>query len=509
LRSGRFPSDTITALSSLLDDLAARGIRYCLWKSNDHLADALAGRTDLDVLVAREDAERFRTVVHEHGCKPLVPQPYAVYPGMEHFLGIDRETGRLFHLHVHTQLVLGERYVKNHRLPIEQRMLGSLRMLDGVFVPTPDVELAVLCLRTLLKYRGRDVVKDVLRIRTPGVPDATVTEVRWLLSQTSVEATVAVLAGQAVPLDPTVIGRLLDTILASRRAGWELLRLRHAVRTALRGSSRTGRVRATAAYLATVWRRREHLRRTPVLSGMRPATGGVGFALLGADGAGKSTIAETLGEWLGWKLIVRSYYMGSKQPSVSSRLTYLGFRAFRRGTRAVERRTRPGSPLARPTAWTRNALLALHHVSIGRDRRRRYDAARRDLMEGNVVIFDRFPMDTVSRDPEHRLLDGPQIPNALRSSHSRLVGRLARSEERIYGGFRLPDELIVLLVSPDVSIARKPDHDPGMLERKGRAVADLAHLSRQVPGTTVTVIDADRPLDEVLRGIEDRVWYVL
>jgi hypothetical protein len=130
-------------------------------------------------------------------------------------------------------------------------------------------------------------------------------------------------------------------------------------------------------------------------------------------------------------------------------------------------------------------------------------------MEGNVVIFDRFPMDTVSRDPEHRLLDGPQIPNALPSSHSRLVGRLARSEERIYGGFRLPDELIVLLVSPDVSIARKPDHDPGMLERKGRAVADLAHLSRQVPGTTVTVIDADRPLDEVLRGIEDRVWYVL
>ena len=59
----------------------------------------------------------------------VVPSPAATYPAMEHLLGMDRASGRMFHLHVHYQLVLGERFVKNHRLPLEAEFLASTRAL--------------------------------------------------------------------------------------------------------------------------------------------------------------------------------------------------------------------------------------------------------------------------------------------------------------------------------------------------------------------------------------------
>ncbi|HWL90278.1 MAG TPA: hypothetical protein VNP90_02835, partial [Actinomycetota bacterium] len=46
-----YPPQTIPALARLLDDLADHGVRFCHWKSNEHLAAGLAGRTDLDLLV--------------------------------------------------------------------------------------------------------------------------------------------------------------------------------------------------------------------------------------------------------------------------------------------------------------------------------------------------------------------------------------------------------------------------------------------------------------------------
>ena len=51
---------------------------------------------------------------------------------------------------MHEVLVLGERYVKNYHLPIEREFLDSVRLLDGVPVPSPELELGVLAVRALL-----------------------------------------------------------------------------------------------------------------------------------------------------------------------------------------------------------------------------------------------------------------------------------------------------------------------------------------------------------------------
>ena len=502
-----YPVGTIPALTALLDDFAAQRLRYCLWKSNLRLPQALNGTTDLDLLIDPQQAGLFRAIIGRHPVKRIVPPPGARYPGMEHFLGFDRPSGRLFHLHVHFQMVLGERYVKNHRVPMEREFLDSVRTLGGVPVPSASLELSILSMRALLKYRGRDVIKDIFGIRSPGIAEDIHAEIEWLLDQTSVDEVRAALeeGGGLIPAD--LVCKFLETVIQAPRSGRTLFRLRGRLRREIGGLRRHGWLRARVQYLGSAWRQRRRFRRPPRRDPrMTPAGGGSAVAVVGADGSGKSTISLALADWLGWKLEARVYYMGSKQPSRTSRWLYLGFRAQRRTHRALERNLGGNRWITRTVGASRDVTLSLHHLSIGRDRARRYRDALRDFRTGAVVIFDRFPFEHISNEQGARLLDGPRIADSV--GGGRVVGLLAAVEERMYRRFRLPDHLFVLQAKPEVSAERKPDHALDVIVAKSRAILELGTLAAG-RGAAVARIDADRPLDEVILEARTRLWDVL
>jgi hypothetical protein len=498
-----YPADTIRSLARLLDEFARQRIRYCHWKSNEHLAAGLAGLTDLDLLVDVADAERVRSVLRDRGLRKLNPAPTKDFPGMEHFLGFDHESGRLYHLHIHWKLVLGEEHVKNHHLPLERRFLESARPLDGVPVPSPELELAVLVVRALLKYRDRDVVKDVLGIRSPGLHDTIRKELDWLLDRAGVdEVRAAVQEDGIVPSD--VVVRFLQTYRREPCAGTTFLLLRGRLRSSLRGVRRHGWTSTQARRLAARWQRRASPAR------MTPATGGRTIAVVGADGSGKSTVTHELARWLGWKLDVRVHYLGSKSPSLRSRWSYGVFRALRRGHRAASRRSGLASAPTGALATARDVALGLHHLAVGYDRARRLREGRRDARAGRVVIFDRFPLVALSSRPEHLILDGPRIRTAIGGSPGRLMRWLAAREENLYRGFGLPGHLVVLHVSADVAAVRKPDHRPEVLEAKGLAADELAELAERSDAPVGPIrVDADRPLDAVLLDLKRSLWDVL
>jgi hypothetical protein len=501
--------EAIEALADLLTELDRHAIRYCSWKSNEHLSEALMGRTDLDLLIDPAHAARFREIVERAGIKSLVHPPRAWFPGMQHLLGIDRPSGCLFHLHVHELLVVGERFVKNHHLPLEADILDSASLLDGVPVPSAELELGILVARSLLKYRARDVVKDILKIRTPGLPSSTRTEIDWLLAQTTSDRVAAALRATGNIVPAGVAREFLEAYQKDPREGMAFLRLRGRLRWRLRLHQRRSKIRAIVTYSATTWARRRRFRRRPPEIRMQPATGGLTIGIVGPDGSGKTTIATDLERWLGWKLQVRRYYLGSKQPSRASRWSYLAFRVLRRSRRSASG-SRLVSSFAEPIARARDLVLAFHHLSIGLDRRRRYRAGSRDAASGRVVIFDRFPLAFLGASSDHHLLDGPLIRSTITRPMGRVMRALAQGEERMYGGYRLPTHLVVLEVSPDVAITRKPDHRPEVISIKVRAMGELATLAENRGGSLGVVrIDANQPLSEVRRGVRSSVWDAL
>jgi thymidylate kinase len=502
------PVAPLHAVRSLLDALDAAAVRHCVWKSNSHLDAALAGETDVDLLVHRSDVQAFRGIAASCGVKPLVAGRDDAVPGMEHYLGIDDASCRLFHLHVHYALVLGQKHVKNHRLPIEETLLDTTRRLHGVRVPSVELELGVLAARVLLKYRARDFVKDVLRIRSPGVPDELRLEIAWLYDQTSIDDVRAALgvAGNVVPAD--VVEALVTQIACSPRAGWALLRLRRTLRAALAPYERYGRVAAQVRYARALARQRRERHGHRLDSRLVPATGGRTIAVIGADGSGKSTAVAALEPWLGWKLQVSTYYLGSKRPSRRSTALYLTFRVLRRSHRAASNHVTGAEPIVRGVARTRDMLLALHFLSIARDRIRRIARGHHEARAGRIVVFDRYPVRPLSSIGRHQIFDGPHIAREIWPAGA-LVRRLAAIEDRLYARCPLPDEIVVLDVDASTATARKPDHEFETVAHKACISRELLEAAAGDARVSVARVDASQELPAVDREVKRAVWHAI
>lgn len=490
----------LSDLASILRQATDRQIQFCSWKSNLHVDAGLAGETDLDILVAPDDADRLDSVLTGNHCVRIAPPPGGAHSGMTHYLGLDGETRRIFHLHVHDRLVLGQRYSKNYVLPLVEQFLRSSSADSAVPQPEPAMELIVLSVRALLKYRARDAVKDVLKIRTPGVPETILEEIGWCLERTTSDDLSRALSVCAGVVPAGIIGAFLHVIGTAPRSGLKLWRLKGALESALKAFRRRSRARSLLTYTNGLVRSRLESGHDPRL---RVGERGVAVAVLGADGSGKTTISTELSDWIGGKLAVSRYYMGSKEPSWWTSSSYMIFRIFRRAHRDTARAWSDTSVARRAMAWMRDTMLAMHHLSVARDRLGRLRKIREDVADGRVVILDRYPLEVVGSTPRLRLLDGPSIE----TTREGVVGRLADTERSLYRRFELPDAFLLLEVDPAVAIARKPDHDPGTVAAKTEGLTELKQLMASIDhGTSVTRIDANAPLPEAMEQAKEALW---
>lgn len=497
-QEGRSP---LGAVDRLFSDLNRHNVRYCHWKSNLRLEKGMQGRTDLDLIVDHKDERLFNRILAENDVKPILPPPGKDYPGIENYLGYDQLSGNLFHLHIHYKLVLGEQFVKNYHLPLERQFLDPVRWRHGVRIPKPELEIIVLSLRALLKYRDRDALKDILSIRSPGIPADIRQEITWLLEQTSVESITQTLneLDEAVPVN--IVKEFLGTFGEASRNGWKYLQLRRLARQALKPHQRYSRLTASLKYFQAVWRQ-QRLFNFSTERKMTLPDKGLSLAFIGADGAGKSTMSRLISGWLTWKLDVHQYYLGSKQPSWLSSELYLFFRIFRRGHRTISGLLGEQNIFSRMLENIRQALLASHYLSIGFDRYRRYRKGRKNARTGSVVIYDRYPL----KAP----LDGPVIYQFHAGKKGTILNAFARFEKYLYRKIDCPDYFLVLDISPQAASARKPDHDQAAIEEK---IQVLAHLTTAVENNNirnrVIHINADMQFEEVVFNLKNEIWNVI
>lgn len=489
---------TLETVSAMVAVLTQREIRYCHWKSNSRLDWGLSGRTDLDLLVDPRHKKLFREILTELGIKRLVAPPGKQYPGLEHYLGFDPSSGKLFHLHVHYNLVLGEQYVKNYRLPIVSKVLDKTRDKFDVKIPLPEVEVIILSIRALLKYRDRDGFKDIFSIRHPGIPEHILNELLWLLEQTSEEKLSDTLNELSIFSDNEMVLEFLSHVQHDPRNGWELIKLRSRLRKALRPYQRESRLLASMKYFLAL------IKKSNVFKGggdqlLRFPGGGRLIALIGIDGSGKSTQTANLAEWLQWKVSAPLYYLGSKQPSLWSNWSYLIFRAFRRSHSILSPRIGEDNIVAKTLRRFRQFFLAAHYLSVGMDRYKRYVRGKKEAHQGSIVIFDRFPFFSP--------LDGPEIHLMSERKLNYLTKKLSAIERRLYQSFKYLDLLIVLDVSPEISVQRKPDHSMETILSKYDAMQRLKEeLSEASSNHFWVSIDSDNSMEQVMLELKRAVW---
>ena len=480
---------SLALVQELSDALETEAITYCHWKSNAFLDRSRRGENDLDLLVRRSDIGGFTIVMNRLGFKQAT-RPSGALPGIEDYYGYDRSSDQIVHVHAHYQLVVGDDLTKNYRIPLETAfLLTTIR--DGEFrIPIPELELILLVIRLTLKHS----TWDALLARSATVPGSAREELAFLQARADEGLLYALLREHLPFVDRGAFDAAMDS-LALTAAKSTRARIRASRRLVRQLAACARRSRATDIR-SKLWRRaagtaRARLRLAPRRK--RLTGGGAIIAVVGADGAGKSTCIDGLYSWLSKDFVAEKVHLGKPPRSTLTMLIGVLVR-ISRGTAIVAGRSSRDETVEPPSKSRARALAAL---ALGRDRYLAYRRAQRLSGTGGVVICDRFPL------PQLTLMDAPRAARYLPAAgRSRLDDRLASLEERYYRALAPPDVLVVLRVDPEIAVARKPDESAEFVRRRWREIWKVDW--EDTPAAHV--IDAGRPPEDVLRAVKSLVW---
>jgi thymidylate kinase len=377
-------------LDELFAALDASGVEWSLLRPVRSL-DRIEG--DIDVLAPPADRQRVTALVAAQG---FVPLPFGRRD--LHAAHYDRASDRLLWLDVQFELRVGDVVI-----PASEVLSGRVR--EGLPRPADPSLFWILLLRGLLEKGGvaerHRAAVTALAPAAGSAPEALLAIARrhrWDPAQ---------LAALAAAGDWAALDALARPAARPRRSvSWDWAR--------------------------GLWTRR-----------------GVGVAILGPDGAGKTTLINGLRASLPFP----------------TRVVYMGLTGGRMPK--ADRLLVPGVVLAARLAllWARYGS-ALYHRSRGR-----------------IVLFDRYPLDAA-------------VPSG------RELGPLGRMSRRVQGRACPKPDLVLLLDATGATMhRRKGEYDAAQLESWRQSYRRMAGSVR-----ALAVIDAEQPADAVRREAQLLIW---
>ena len=463
------------------ESLQEAKVGFALWKSNKHIADALAGKTDIDILVKIQDRLKFRTALQHLKAIQVLSQPWARYPNVEDWLAFDSATGDFLHLHAHFDMVTGMKRVKHLRLPWIDTVFSNLRLENrsGWPIPTAEMELLILLVRIWAK------MPPWRRILAPKIPSRVLEELRWLEREAeSVQlANLMPLLGLAadikLPLgnDNAIVAlarELYSQVRQNYRMTWRaalIIAARHNLRLAL----------------TRIWLRQIG----PIRYRKTLPNGGAMIAFIGSDGSGKSAVSQSLERWLRPKLDVHLMYMGSGDGRAGWINTFRRQLSVQFGNSKKSRSSRNGTDRPKLSSMAEKSYR-LFHLLLLRRKLKLLRLARRLANGGSIILLDRYPQSQFEA-----ISDGPKL------QHDRSFAWAARSERKLLAEAATlgPDLVIKLQIDPETAMLRKPDHNFDAIRRKCEVTAAL-----QFARASVSVINAGQDLETVLKIAQKTIW---
>ena len=490
----------LTAVSRLCEQLEARQVRYCHWKSNWALATSVNGRTDFDLLVRRRDARALREILEGLGFRPAIEPGADPFPSVEHYHALDEESGSLVHVHAYYRVISGGSLTKNYHLPVEEMLLENVRRESAVNVPSRGAELIVFVLRMSLKHA---TLPELALVRREA--GSMQLEADWLATTDARAEAAGLLRAWLPSFDP----KLFEEALEALRKPASICRrvsLGRRVQAQLRSFARRGRFAASVAGASKLTGKATH-RLTGSPRRLAPATGGAVVAFVGSEATGKSTMLEDTAGWLGAHYTVRRVHAGKPPATPLTFVPNLLLPALRRI--APEQRSTVVAARQAPDRETASAtepfplLFGIRSVLLAHDRRALLTRAFADAANGTIVLSDRYP------SSERGATDGAQLRQAASgATDGRLRRWLVEREARLYRDIPDPDLVIHLTAPIDVTLERnraRAKKEPEDYVRVRHARSSNPTYER----APVSRVDTDQPAVESVREIRRIIWEAL
>ncbi len=478
----------LTISKQLFLDFNDNEIIYCHWKSNEHLLEGLAGQTDLDVLVDKKQKDLTSRILETDGYIKLNPQYGSRYPDVEDWVACDEENKALIHIHLHYELITGHAGLKEYNLPWTDIALSTRKYNKEyqIYVTDPNLEIIILLTRIGLKSTLKTKIKALVGRYALNLDD--IKEIRYLNELIDRH----VVSSIAEPYYGNQTGDLLSLIDYKKYNSEWISRLIHITNRNARRYCRYTYIKSLllrAYYSVTLLMRRvlKKVFKVRLISKKcLPIGSNISIAIIGQDGAGKSTVVKEVASWLLWKLDVQQYYMGcgdGYNSIVKKIMNYFS--------------NRMNSKLLVPI------LSIINYVQVARYVKRSIKSSQKFSRKGSIVLFDRYPQTKyygISDGPKIRqLISQHKLPNIIR----KVILRIAKYEEECYAyavGYA-PSTVIKLVLPPEISIKRKPNERIDDVEKKYFVISSLTF-----PQSDVLTIDATMDYEHEICMIRGSVW---
>ncbi len=446
------------------------------------------------MLVAGSDICKFTAAACDLGFKKALPPPEKDLPGVVNYYGYDPKTQKIIHIHAHYQLVFGHDLTKNYRLPIEAPLLASAVVRHSIPVASPETELIFLVVRMVLKYSTAESIARRALGSYEKFSKTIENEIEHLEAQITA-AKFDVALRRHFPMVGRKLFYACRTSLRPEATTLQRIGVKRKLEKSLAAHARQSRfvepfVRLKRRIAGVV--KHNIFKKS---SRKRFETGGALIAIVGGDGAGKTTCVREISGWLSKKFHARAVHIGKPPKSALTLAVAAALKASRRMSKIAG--NRPSDK--RESTPATDFLQQLRWLSTARDRYRLYARACRYAANGGIVVCDRFPLRQI------QLMDAPKIARSLvvvpRDS---IIYRLIEMEKSYYHRILPPDLLIVLLLDPETAVKRKTD-EPA--EHVRPRAAELWQVNWQ--GTGAQLVDASRKMPEVLADLRSLIWKAL
>lgn len=485
-------------------------VKYCHWKSNEHLLEGLVGLTDLDIYVHYDD----KTTAEEHlekcGYIKFVPQKGARYPFVDEWIGFDYETGKLIHIHLHYKIITGTKYNKEYVFPLDD-LIVSTRILNeefNVYVASPDIEIIVLYSRIALK------AKDKERIKVDSDYEKEITYLKERVNYEQVKSYCEFFFKDA--------GEKMYQFICKESLSFdEFNELYKIVDAWLKEYKKFSSFIVKIRYHFFKYRNlknavfNKYFKQHNITRKTLPIRG-LSLCFIGADGSGKSTVSIEICKWLNWKVEGSRFYLGSGDHYNSLLKRVLS----KASSKIASKKAQENDKIAKndeavkvSTAPKKKSLLKgilksgfiyLQSVYLKKIATRSYaelKKAKKYAEKGAIAILDRFPQNQFAG-----IYDGPKIAARYPTAKNPFVVLNAKSEEKaiVKSQKYQPDVVFKLLLPPEESVRRKPDHTIEEVSAKAEITPKLVFEN-----SIVYDIDATKPYDEELLEIKRLIWKVI